>query len=219
MPYRRKYKKKSYRPGYVACGKMVLGDAAKALKMASYLKSIVNVEFKNHDTNVQEVISTTASITQLTNIAQGDTTVTRDGSSCKIVSLMLNYFITMHASAIESIMRVIVVHDRQTNQAIYAAADLLHDTSINDALNSPKNLDNDRRFSILYDRCHSLSSAGTTIKNFKFYRKLALRIRYDNAAAAITSLTQNSLSIFLISNEATNTPSINFFLRLRFVDN
>ncbi len=72
----RQYKKRSYqsrsghgRPTYVRCNKKVISDASKALAMAKYLKSVVNVEFKNHDVQVTNTaISSTAVISQLTNI-------------------------------------------------------------------------------------------------------------------------------------------------------
>ncbi len=50
MPRRYKKKSNGRRPGYVSCGKMVYSDASKALAMAKYLKSVVNVEYKNFDT-------------------------------------------------------------------------------------------------------------------------------------------------------------------------
>ncbi len=45
----RNYRKKYSRPGYGACGKMVYGDAQKALAMAKSVKRLINVEIKNHD--------------------------------------------------------------------------------------------------------------------------------------------------------------------------
>ncbi len=221
MPYKKRYKR-SYtsRPGYVSCGKMVVSDAAKALQMAKYLKGIVNVEFKNHDVQQTAIaLSNAVTITQLTNIAQGDTTVTRDGAQCKIVSIMLNYTLQINASAAGTVIRVMLVHDRQTNQAIYTSGDLIEDTTAIDSLVSPRNLDNKLRFSVLYDRVHTLSIAGNQKVNTKFYKKLNIKLRFDNAAAAITSLTQSSLSLVNWTDEATNVPSITSFVRLRFVDN
>ncbi len=221
MSYKRSYKKKSYsRPGYVRCGKMVASDAQKALAMAKYLKGIVNVEFKNHDQQVTAIAqANSALIRQLTNIAQGDTTNTRDGASIKIVSISFNYTINMNASATGTAFRVMLVLDRQTNEAIYTAGDLLEDTTPDDVIVSPYNLNNASRFRVLYDKVHVFSINGRFVGNFKFYKKLNLKLRYDNAAAAITSLTQSSLSLLTVSDEATNQPSLTSFIRLRYVDN
>ncbi len=221
MPYKRKYNKKSNgRPGYIRCGKMVVSDAAKALQMAKYLKTIVNVEFKNHD--VQQTAAAVASggvQVQLSNIAQGDTTITRDGAQCKVVSISLRYTIFMNQSATASSMRVWLIQDSQTNQALFTIADFLEDVTVDDAINSPRNLDNKHRFRVLYDKVHNLSITGRQISSHRFYKKLNVKLRFDNAAAAITSLTQNSLSLLVISDEATNTPAITSFVRLRYVDN
>ncbi len=208
------------KPTYVKCAKMVMSDASKALAMAKYLKGLVNVERKNHDsvgTNVAR--SSTIAIVNLTSIAQGDTTVTRDGSSCKIVSIDFRYFITQNASAANTLVRVMLVLDKQTNQALYATTDLLADVSTSDSIVSLRNLDNQVRFSVLYDKVHAFSITGRGSSSHKFYKTCQYKIRFDNAAAAITSNPGLSLSLLVVSNEATNTPLMTHFLRLRFVDN
>lgn len=212
--------RQSRRPGYLKCGKMVVSDAAKALAMAKYLKTLVNVEIKNHDSEATATArSTTPTIVNLTSIAQGDTTITRDGSQCKIIEIDLRYFVNQNASATNTQLRVILVVDKQTNQAIYTADDLLDESSAGDAIVSPFNLDNKRRFTILYDRVHTYSATGKTNSYHKYKKKCGYMIRYDAAAAAITSNTENSLSLFFVSSEATNTPTVTHFCRLRFVDN
>ena len=78
MPAR---KKVSYRrPGYRACGRMVYGDAKKALVIAKGVRRLLNVEIKNFDTQFTFVTLGAPTITQLTNIPRGDTTNERDGA-------------------------------------------------------------------------------------------------------------------------------------------
>ncbi len=218
----RQYKKKAYsrRPGYVSCGKMVASDAQKALAMAKYLKGIVNVEFKNHDVQATTLsIPVVPVITQCTNIAQGDTTITRDGASLKLTSLTFKYILIQHPTAVSTFVRIMIVLDTQTNEAIYSDDDLLQDVTAGDGVVSMRNLDNTHRFRVLYDRVHQFTDTGSTAQYGKFFKKLNLKIRYDNAAAAITSLTQSSVSMLFLSNEATNQPNITHSLRLRYVDN
>ncbi len=219
MPYKRNYSKKTYkRPGYRACGKMVYGDAKKALIMARGVKRLLNVEIKFFDTQLVSAMNNSITITQLTNIPQGDTGITRDGSQCKMLGLAFDYFIAVHASAVSTICRVMVVVDKQTNQAIYDDSDLLEDTSSVDSIVSPRNLDNKHRFTILYDKRHNLSAANATV-HVKTYIKKDLLLRYDASTPSIADLTQNSLSFLMVSNESTNTPTIASFSRVRFVDN
>ncbi len=223
----RKYAKKSYpkrnghgRPGYVRCGKMVISDASKALALAKYLKGIVNVEYKLIDTVTTLSAMTVAPvIIPLTNSVQGDTNITRDGSSLKIVSVSLNYFLTISSSATATVARVMLVHDRQTNQAIYNASFLIQDVTVGDNVNSPRNMDHARRFSVLYDKVHTLSSSGARVNHVRFFKPLLLKLRYDANDGTIADLTQSSLSLVFMSNEASNTSTITAFTRLRFVDN
>ncbi len=218
MPYRKKrYSKK--RPGYGACGKMVWGDAKKALKIAVGVKRLLNVEIKNHDVQLLNLaVTDTPAITQLTNIPQGGTTITRDGAQCKVLGIELNYLILFTAASTHTIVRVMVVLDKQTNQAIYTASDLLEDASIIDNLSSPRNLNNKHRFTVLYDVRHRMDPSNASITVKKFIKKECL-LRFDGSTPSIADLTQNSLSILKVSNEVTNDPLFSMFCRIRYVDN
>lgn len=221
MPYKKKYSRKRYGARYNRAVHTMSRTANLARQVLS-LKRMVNVEFKNHDnlivtgTNVGDA---TGVITQLSNIAQGDTTISRDGSQCKIVSILIKGFVEIHASATNTVVRLMLIQDKQTNEAIYATSDLLSDVSTVDSVVASRNLDNTHRFRILWDKQITLSNTGQGIKFFNFYKKVQILLRYDNAAAAITSLTQNSLSLLRISNEATNEPGIVANIRVRFIDN
>ncbi len=218
----RNYRKKNYsRPGYRACGKMVYSDASKALAMVKSVKRLLNVEVKNHDVQLTELnIGQGSGITQLSNIASGDTTNTRDGAQIKMVGYELNYSIAQDASATTAtFFRIMLVIDKQTNQAIYTNTVLLEDTTADDIIISPRNLDNMRRFTILYDRVHTLSKGGSNGVHVKKYFKKDLVIRYDASTPSIADLTENSVSLLVCSSEATNTPVFTFFGRLRYVDN
>ncbi len=215
-----RYKKKNYRPGYISCGKMVLTDAQRALKVAMSVKRLLNVEVKNHDVQQTSLVYTdTVTIFQLTNIPRGDTTNTRDGAQCKVVALELSFIITKNVNATVTHTRLMIVQDKQTNQAIYTSADLLEDVTASDVFISPANLDNRRRFNVLYDRKFVMDSVGVESYIVKKYFKMNMLLRFDAAAADITDLTQNSLSLLLVGSEVTNDPVITFFARVRFIDN
>ncbi len=214
------YKKKRRKPGYGSCAKMVYGDAQKALKVALGVKRLLNIEIKNFD--VQQTgttLNSTPSIQQLSNIPQGDTTITRDGAQCKVIGIDFKYLMNQNASATLTFVRIMLILDKQTNQAIYAAGDLLEDVTTTDAIVSPRNLDNKRRFTVLYDRVHTFQDSGTSTVNVKKFIKKDLILRFDGSTPSIADLTQNSLSLFQVSNEPTNAPAITSFVRLRYVDN
>ncbi len=220
MPYVRKFKKNGYRrPGYKACGKMVYGDAGKALAVAKGLRRLLNVEIKNFDIKQTTVaISQTPVIVQLSNIPAGSGTNTRDGSQCKMIGLNLSYTLTFNAASAVHLIRIMLIIDRQTNQAVYAASDLLADVTANDNLITPRNLDNKHRFVILYDRLHMLSESFPIVTVRKYFKRDVL-LRFDNSTPSIADLTQNSLSLLQIGNNTTNLPNITSTSRLRYVDN
>lgn len=219
----KKYTKKSKtykRPSYGGCGAMVLSDATKALNLAMGLKRLVNVEIKNFDVQQTNIaITDTPVIIQLSNIPQGDTTNQRDGSQCKVLSLELSIFLTRHASASNTTIRLMLVCDKQTNQAIYLNSDLLDDTTILDNIVSPYNLDNKYRFTVLWDRIFHVTAGSGSSKSFKKSFRMSKILRFDGNTPSIADLTSSSLSLVQVSNENTNDPAITMFSRLRYVDN
>ncbi len=219
----RRYAKKAYaykRPGYRSCAKMVAGDAQKALAMVKSVKRLINVEIKNFDVQLtSQDIDIVPVITQLSNIPQGDTTSTRDGAQCKMVGLELSFRIVQAAAASITSCRIMLVLDKQTNQAIYVANDLLADVTISDGIISPRNLDNSRRFTVLYDRTFTMQDGGVRSFVVKKYFKKDVLLRYDGSTPSIADLTQNSMSLLTTSSEGTNVPTFTLFSRLRYVDN
>ncbi len=216
MPYKKRYNGKYKR--YI---KPSMDTAFKALQIALATKRLLNVEKKWHDVDGFNInASQSGTIIQLTNVAQGDTSQTRDGDQLKILSLQLKLFGVRDSVANASLMRVMIVQDSQTNGAIYALSDLLEDASVSNNMLSPANLDNKYRFKIWYDRLHPMiESASNAIKVInKFFNK-AVKIRFDNESAVISSLTSNSLSLVVICRQSTNVPTFTHWCRIRYVDN
>lgn len=215
----RKPKSRYRRPGYKNCARMVYGDASKALVIAKGVRKLLNVEVKNHDVQQTQVTITNALIiTQLSNIDRGDTTNLRDGAQCKMIGIDFNYRLEVHPTDPRTTVRIMLVLDKQTNQAIYVPGDLLQDITATDVLISPRNLNNKHRFSVLYDKTHMLSLAVPAVV-VRTYIKKDVLLRYDNTGNGIADLTQNSLSLCQVNNQGTNQPLITSFMRIRFVDN
>ncbi len=86
---------------------------------------------------------------------------------------------------------------------------------------SALNLDNKYRFRIHKRWIFQLNNEGGNSRVLNFYKKFGndMKIRYDGIVGDISDLTSKSLSLLFISDEPTNTPSITFFNRMRFVDN
>ncbi len=217
MVYQKKYK----RPGYRACGRMVASDASKALTIARGIKRILNVEVKNFDVKSTSLaITDTASIIQLSNIPQGDGTTERDGNQCKMVGLQLSYHLQQNASAtIPTFVRVILIIDKQTNGAIFTSGTFLADVSTQDNIVSPRNLNTQKRFTVLQDLVHVLNTGGPDgVIRRKYFSKEVL-LRYSASTPSIADLTQSSLALLVVASSVTNDPSFTLNSRLRFVDN
>ncbi len=224
MPYQNRYsnRKRGYkRPGYASCGRMLAGDATKALSMARHLKSLINVEFKYHNVQLLDSAITDAGlITPLSLLSEGSTSTSRDGGSVKFTSFRLAYNWKISASATQTTVRVMVVHDKQTNQAQFTLADLLFDATVRDALYSPPNVNNASRFNILYDKVHALSSVGNNNNVVRvIHKKLNIKTRYDANVGDITDLSQDSMALVMIGSEVTNDPTVSINYRSRFIDN
>ena len=215
MPYRKRYRKKkrSKQPWYER--KYTASQLAKkAWKTAKWLKSVVNVEKKLQDNTVSTSLSSSPGVTHLTNIQQGSGQGQRDGTSLKLTSLFVQGQMVMNASATSTLIRLVWVIDNQqvgdttpNYTDIYEAANTL----------APLNKNTLGRFTVLKDMRIPFSPNGTTNKVFEFYMPLNHHVRYNGTAS--TDIQKGGLYLVTISNEPTNTPTIDIRNRVRFVDN
>ena len=181
---------------------------------------MVNVEYKLKNTvSTGVAISNTASIGSHFTLSQGDTDQTRDGNTVRWKSYYLKYFITQHASATQTQVRVMVLIDLKPAGAVPAVSDIFFDSSATDILVSQRNPVNSDRFLILYDRLHMMSSAGKNFDQGKFYKKMSFKVKYSGTAGTVADLFDKNLISLVISNEATNTPTFTGQHTLRFIDN
>jgi hypothetical protein len=144
---------------------------------------------------------------------QGLTSKHRVGNSVKLVGLKMNYILKMHASATQTNVRVIVLFDRQANTSTISIGGLLENNSSVDSF-----IENHVRYRIvkLYDRTHSFSISSTQGGLFKIYKKLDKIIKFDGSTG---SPTKNGLVVLVISDEATNSPTIEYRTNMKYIDN
>ncbi len=206
---------------YKKYGMISLSVANKALNIALKIKRLLNVEYKFVDTQQTPAVGITqAGIFQdLPLTAQGTTVSTREGDQIKLMSLYLNYFGSMSASASASTVRVVIVHDKQPNGASATNSQIWDDATANDLIISPANLGNKYRFKVLYNKLHQMSISGNQNFRGSKYMKLAMPVRYSASAGTIADITTNNIQLWFISDEPTNLPAVRSFLRLRYVDN
>lgn len=185
-------------------------------KVAVLTKKVGNKERKFLDTQLNNIALTTAPIvTQLTNVAQGNTDSTRLGSKITIVGIELSYLVQ---SAISNSMRILLVQNRQSNGATINTAELYQDNTAGDNIVSPWHKDFRRKFLVKYDKVHLFSITGNAFSHVKKYIKCNIPIRYDGNVGDITDVQSNSLS-YVTSVDIADATAVNtLFVRLWFTD-
>lgn len=192
--------------------------AYKAYKIARTLKRFVNTEHKYHDVINNTGISATGTIVNLTSgIAQGDTAVTRDGSSIKLARLSLRIHLTINSNATASMARIILFRGKQENGGTYTVTDILDNGTTTYQMIAPKTRTERFRTKFIYDKTSSLSINGRRDVFLDWNFKLYGHTEYSDAAG--TTIENGGLYMLYISNETLNNVNFTYYSRLTFVDN
>lgn len=187
--------------------------AAKAYKAAKYVASVVNVERKFFDvTNTGLSPSTVGSVYPLSQIGVGDTFNTREGNSIKALNEYIQLSAQLNTAAEATFLRCILFMDNENNGSTPAVADVLESVGYL----SPINHVNGTRFTILRD-CRIILTKTGNAKEYKIYKKLGSHIKWSGSNG--TDTKEGHLYLLLLSDQATDTPSVNFLARMRFIDN
>lgn len=215
--YRRRYRRRRYYPRRGNGGLDLIKTAKAAYQGVKYLRSIVNVEKHALNTVISETpTNTVGSLACLNLIAQGDAEGNRQGDSVMLKQLHINFKYTIHASASHTTIRTIVFFYKQPQGAIpnitFVLANATH--------LSIYNHDNVGLYTILYDKSISLNSTNVTEMTRYMTRKFyQIHQTFDGATAAATDIQTNALWVMFVSDEATNTPTVEARAQLMFIDN
>lgn len=175
---------------------------------------MINVERKFHDVNLALTPSSTPTISNLSNIAEGADYNNRDGHSIRTLSYQCRWFSTKNTNAVATIVRYIVFVDNSQRGTDPTSAELMETSDIT----SPLQHDVGRRFNVLVDQMFALNPNVIT-RVGKCFKKYLAHVKYSSTAAADASNLEGSIYLMVFSTEATNTPGFNFQWRLRYTDN
>jgi len=181
-------------------------------------------EFKSVDVTNSVDCNTGTAVLLLNGIARGDEIFERNGREVimKSIQVALRAAGTA-ATGIGQSCRVLFVYDRQTNAAALTAAQVL---TAADTL-APRNLENRRRFKILYDRLFDLPSritatvSGPEKVHDKFYRRLRHPITFNSGdAGTVADITTGSLYAVVIGDVVAGDTdaSVTLYSRIRYQD-
>lgn len=193
--------------------------ATNAMNAVKYVKGIINSEVHLHDQNV--VIATTStdytgSFNSLSLIQQGDTNAERVGMSILAKSLLIKYVCNMNASSVGTNLRLMVVMDKSDSNTAPTTADLLSQVTSTVAPISPLRKFALQRYRVLADKCVLLTGTND-FKHGSIYVPVNKHLKYDGPEN--TKSTFNQLYLVVVSNEATNSPSLTATSRLSYYDN
>ncbi len=185
------------------------------------VKRIIDAELKVRDLGVGPVTfpTITGQMVQISNIAQGDTNVQRNGNWIKPTSWMGTITLRGNPAAdaglpVEYRVGVVCWKENQTTNAI-TIAQIMQDTA---SPHQQFNVENKGQFKILWSRTGILSNDAANLQFLKihrFYVKPPMKVLFDNAV-----FKNNHLFIFAYSDvdAAANPPSLDFETRLRYTD-
>lgn len=218
MPYRRRYNRKRVMSKRPSRWKIYKQAGSQLWRDVKYLKSVINVEYKNVDNSATAQSPTTTPIFMLLNgVATGTDSTDRTGDSVKFVSILFRVRMILNINTNQTIIRLMIVRDKQPNTAIFTQADLLASTT---AILSPINLANGKRFKVMIDRTVKLDTNNEE-KSMNIFKKMKLHTRYGTNTNGIASINTNSIYFIIWSDQAAagTAPLCEWYSRLRFIDN
>lgn len=189
--------------------------AQTALSTANYVRSLINVEKKFCDnTQTSQIIGKALTVYPLNNISEGSDYNQRTGISVKGVSSYLRYSCRLDPAATLNQIRVIMFEDKENQGTTPGGNDLLENGAF---YLSPINHVNGQRWNILYDKMVTLDVNGRAVVDLKSYKTLNTHYKWSSTTG--TSTYNSSIYLGFISDNNTNSPIVDFYHRLRFVDN
>lgn len=154
----------------------------------------------------------------LVKIAQGDTENTRDGRKIVVTGIHFRGFLVQDAAAANSATRIVLYVDKQPNGAVCATLDYFHGN--NKQTQSFRNLDQVKRFRVLYDKTHVLNNNSATItstrKAININLKVNIPINYSSTLGAITELNESNIG--LMTSCANASVDLDGIWRIRYMD-
>lgn len=203
----------------VVLGDVIMADVGRRKRGGAVA---LQAEKKFFDTSDTTDATTTATVVNLNNVGAGDTALLRDGNKILCKSIQIRGKLTLEAATANSVVRYMVVHDKNANGTAPTAAQVFEGTP---AVTGMKNISNASRFTTLLDRTvvlnHTDSAGGALFKLYvnefvKVPQNLQLTAFSDGTAAVPIS---GSLSLIIIGDIAAGAADCDavWANRLRFI--
>lgn len=220
------YGARSYQMSRALVSRDEMVRAARGLNRASRGLQLARGEWKSVDVTGTAVLDSTGAVVLLNGIARGDDIGERTGREVVMRSIQFNgVCAATDVTGAEATCRVVIVYDRQANAAAPTAAQVL----VANNTYAPRNLENRRRFKILYDETFGVGDRITGVANpgadfahyIRWYRKLNHPVTFNSGdAGTIADITSGSVYMLTVSTQGAGATagSIYYYCRIRFED-
>lgn len=225
--YRKKtYRKKTYtrkpKPALTMMGKLSRGvrTVRQIAGAVNQMRSMINCEKKFHDVSYGLAVNNSANTyAQLLNgISEGDDYLNRNGRSILNSSININYTAKVNSSATNTLLRLVLICDKKPDNTSAATYLQIYGTAlVNGHINKASEGD---RFVIMAKRTIKLNPlSGQSATGSLFYTLTGTHTKYDGTGGTANDVEKNAYYVVAVSDEATNTPTLEIYSRFSFFDN
>ena len=120
--------------------------------------------------------------------------------------------LSLNGSATTTRIRCMLVRDTRPNNSLPAVSDVLSSINVNAFMNIDDQI---KRFRVLHDKVIVLDSNNHREYVVKVYKKLNHHLKLNDTQTPVL----NDIFWLMVSDEATNTPSVSIQSRIRYYDN
>jgi len=190
-----------------------LAVATKALKMANYLHSLINVEYKYFDGDVVITPTYNGSLTNICAPTQGVSAIQREGDSILMKNVILTGQIAGGSNGAE-VVRIVIFIDKEAVIGASGSALLKYAGSAS-VVRSTLNQDNMNDVVILYDESFAID----TYHPLQIFHVDVPIEMHQHFLATATTVRNNGLTVGVFSQFATNSPIFSYHSHTTYIDN
>jgi len=219
-----RYSNAAKRPRYNARVRSALVRRVFSSTPASRYAAIPRtIELKYADAGASVGNTSSGHITNLFAIQNGTGPDERIGRSVSLHDMNVNYRIATNGNALYSLVRVMIIYDKQTNGALPAITDIVASTGTVTQFNA----NNRSRFMILYDRSHTGAASSETTASLAAFadnptvvnKKISLKgkkTEFDGTTTNISDIEKGAIYLLVLANNSSTL--INYTTRIQYMD-
>lgn len=196
------------------------------MSKAIYPRSDLGPELKYLDTSATGTFNYSGGspgIVLLNGVSAGTNNINRVGRKILMKSLEMRIqFVKGGATGASTCVRMLIVYDKQTNQALPAFSDVLAVAGDNLDPFKSRNIENTERFIVLCDELINFASVASidpstwSAKKFLYFQ---LPVRFDSNSGGIADITTGSLLLmFLDNNTGAAATTCSYSSRVKWTD-